>query len=264
MTQLVGILNVTPDSFSDGGHYDTAEAALLKAQQLMAEGAEVIDVGAESTRPGATALSAEDEWERLSPLLSEIVTKAHALGRFVSLDTRHAETAARGLSCGVDWINDVSGFQDPGMVPLLRESNCRAVLTHSLGIPADPLHHLPSDIDVIAHLLTHALRRIESLEEQGIAAHRLLYDPGIGFGKTNTQNLAILSSARSFKALGIPLLFGHSRKRFMQSISPYVAKDRDQMTLTYSSLLMMQGIDYLRVHAIGKHATLRTTILRKE
>lgn len=264
MTQLVGIVNLTPDSFSDGGQISDKASALSHVRTLMTEGADVLDIGAESTRPGATALTPEQEWERLGPVLPDILAMAREAGRLVSLDTRHAATAARALGHGVDWINDVGGLQDAEMRRVVADYPCQLVLMHSLGVPADPSMTLPEDADVIDSLMQHARERQEALAGEGIAPGRLIYDPGIGFGKTMRQNLQILSSATSFTALGMPLLFGHSRKRFMQYFSHKEAAERDELTAAFSAMLMLQGIDYLRVHAVGKHATLRSAILRKE
>jgi dihydropteroate synthase len=264
MTKLVGIVNLTPDSFSDGGSLPDTASALAHTRALIAEGADVLDIGAESTRPGATPLTPSQEWERLGPVLPEILAIARDTGCTVSLDTRHAPTAARALALGIHWINDVGGLKDAEMRRIVADHSCRLVLMHSLGVPANPNVTLPEEADVIDALLKDARQRIKALESEGIVSHRLIYDPGIGFGKTMRQNLQILSYASSFTALGMPLLFGHSRKRFMQHFSQNEASARDDLTAAFSAMLMLQGIDYLRVHAVGKHATLRHAILRKE
>ncbi|MBY0355592.1 MAG: dihydropteroate synthase [Rickettsiales bacterium] len=263
-TKLMAIINLTPDSFSDGGAISDVASAIEAARLFISQGADVIDIGAESTRPGATPLDAMQEWERLSPVLSGVMSLAHESRIDVSVDTRHWQTAKKALLLGADWINDVSGLADTSMREVLRDHPCRIVLMHQLGIPADPELVLDCAADeVVDYLLTQARISMEFCEAEGLSRERLIYDPGIGFGKNLRQNLAILSSASSFKELSIPLLFGYSRKRFMQCITDQPAPQRDDVTAAYSSLLMMQGIDYLRVHALGKHATLRRALSGK-
>ena len=266
MTQsrLVGILNLTPDSFSDGGTLHDAAAVYARARELLHLGGDVLDVGAESTRPGAKPLSAEEEWTRLSALLPELVRIARGEGREISVDTRHAETARHALALGVDWINDVNGLRDPVMCDVLREASCRVVLVHSLGVPADPARTLPEEADPVAILLDEARASIARLVADGISKDRLIYDPGIGFGKTTYQNLVLIRSADAFKTLGIPLYYGHSRKRFLQCVSDATPEGRDEVTAAFSSMLMLMGVDYLRVHDVGKHATLRQHLFGNE
>lgn len=263
LTQLVGILNLTPDSFSDGGQYTDAKSALAHMAAMITQGAGVIDVGAESTRPGAQALSFEEEWERLKTTLPELVSMAVDTGAKISLDTRHWQNAARGLSLGVDWINDVSGLTSADMRKLLLDSECGIVVMHSLGVPADPARCISEPPDVVTQLINEAMYTINSLESAGIDRSRLIYDPGIGFGKNDRQNLQIISSARSFKTLGISLLFGHSRKRFLRAMAEDRTEQRDVATLAFSAHLMAQGVEYLRVHEVGKHATMRSRFFDK-
>lgn len=240
-TKLLGILNVTPDSFSDGGTYYDAEKALAAITRMVEEGVDAIDIGAESTRPGAMPITAEEEWRRLKPVLSQM--QKHIP---ISIDTRHVETAKNALELGADWINDVSGFSDKAMIEAVRNSHCVVVVMHSLSIPADSKQVLPPDTDVVQILLDFACERIAILQLAGIARERIIFDPGIGFGKTAAQSLAILRQIDRFSTLGVQLLIGHSRKSFLGE------GDRDQATLAMSASLIGK-VDWLRVHDIAAH-----------
>jgi dihydropteroate synthase len=246
-TQLVGILNLTPDSFSDGNRHPTPADALKHAEQMAREGASVLDVGAESTRPGATPLSAAEEWERLAPFLPQLMAKK--LPCRISLDTRHPETAEKALMLGVHWINDVSGAAPP-MAEALKGKKAQLVLMHSLSVPADPNRIMPPETDVIEALLAWGKKKIRELEKAGIAKERIIFDPGIGFGKSADQSLSIIRHAERLKALGVPLLFGHSRKSFLRTWNPKASEDRDLQTASISAFLAQKGVDYLRVHHI--------------
>lgn len=245
MTQLMAILNVTPDSFSDGGKYFESPAAHAAIERFIEEGADIIDIGAESTRPGAMPLTAAQEWHRLEPLLQNLPN-----GAVYSLDTRHAENARKALDHGIGWINDVSGFAHSDMIAVVRNSDCRLVVMHSLSVPADKNIVLPESADVIQELLDFAHDRIAALEAAGITKTRIIFDPGIGFGKTSTQSRRILDEVEKLKILGVPLLIGHSRKSFLGE------GDRDAATLAVSRELIAKHIDYLRVHDVVAHRTL--------
>lgn len=252
-TQLMGIVNLTPDSFSDGGQHFAPEAALAALARMAAEGASVIDIGAESTRPGATPLSHEEEWQRLAPVLSQLPALA---GVEYSLDTRHAATAQKALSLGVHWINDVSGFADPAMRAAVRDSSCKLVVMHSLSVPADKQVTLPEQVDVVAELLAFASARIAELLAEGIAKERIIFDIGIGFGKTPVQCMKLLHDIEHFKELEVKLLVGHSRKSFLAGLSG----NRDEATLAVSQYLMTKQVDYLRVHDVAAHKTVLSVV----
>lgn len=245
MTKLVGIVNITPDSFSDGGRYADIKSALAHMEKLWKEGADMLDIGAESTRPGATPISAEEEWERLSPLFSAITIADN-----LSLDTRHAINARRALDKGFGCINDVSGFTSSEMIDTVRGYNTQLIMMHSLGIPANKHITLPQEQDVIEALADFAKTQRDRLVNAGIAADRIIFDPGIGFGKTAAQSREILERVGELKNHAMPLYIGHSRKSFL-------GDDRDAATLTWSGKLMRAGVDYLRVHDIGSHVQLR-------
>ena len=252
MTALIGILNITPDSFSDGGQWLQPEAALAHMQQMLRDGAQMVDVGAESTRPGAEPLSAEEEWARLEPVLSHPDCDISK----VSLDTRHAETARRALELGVAWINDVTGFTDPQMRKAVAGHEGLLVLMHALSIPADPRKVLLESNDPVAEVMAFFRQQLELLQADGIPPARIILDPGIGFGKTAEQSITLLARWQEFRALGCPVLIGHSRKSFMKLLSDEPAPARDGLTRAVSALLTKQGVAYLRVHDVAGHAAM--------
>lgn len=249
---LMGIVNVTPDSFSGDGKL--ADDAVRHAEALLDAGADILDIGAESTRPGATALTAEMEWTRLEPVLTKIIGHHWRSRVRLSVDTRHAVTAARALALGVDIINDVSGMQDPEMAKALAEHSCDVVVMHALSVPAESHNVLPPDCDVVAEILRWKKRITEFAKAHGIAPERLIYDPGIGFGKSAEQSLRLIEQAAELKQSGGRWLVGHSRKSFLKLVTEKAAGDRDGPTLEYSRQLAQAGIDYLRVHDVQGHA----------
>ena len=264
---IMGILNVTPDSFSGDGVL--AEAALKQALQLAEAGADILDIGAESTRPGATPLSAEEEWARLEPVLTAIAAQPWRDRMRISIDTRHAATAAHALNFGASIINDVGGLADDAMCETLEEHECDIVVMHALSIPADASVTLPADADAIAEILAWKARVMARAAAHGIGTHRLIYDPGIGFGKTAQQSLALIERAAELKKSGGRWLIGHSRKSFMKlfetslpdqkSVSSNASlriHPRDALTLQFSHQLADAGIDYLRVHDVVGHTKL--------
>lgn len=255
-TRLVGILNVTPDSFSDGGHYTTVPNALRQAERLLAEGAEVIDVGAESTRPDAVPLSAKEEWARLLPILSELnkLKKTTPLPWVLSVDTRHYQVAEQALAYSVDWINDVSGFSDPKMRAVVAASQVQCVVMHNLGIPANKQCILPDTGNLWETLLSWAKQRFAELIALNIDPQRLIFDIGIGFGKTAHQAYQLLDDITAFRTLNCPLLIGHSRKSYLNPLLTSPHPDKDFATALLSYHLARQHVDYLRVHNVALNA----------
>ena len=250
--QLVGIINVTPDSFSDGGQFLDHEKAFQQAVHLIEAGAEIIDIGAESTAPAAIPLSAEAEWARLEPILT-VLKQSHAdfiLPPTISLDTRHAATAAKGLALGVNWINDVSGLDDPAMRDVIAQSSADCVVMHHINIPERREYLLPRDQDPTELVYAWGEKRLYELEQHGIPHEKVIFDPGIGFGKMAEQSLQLLKNAHVFKQLGARLLIGHSRKTFMSLLTNAPFAERDIETMVMSVLLAEQNIDYLRVHNV--------------
>lgn len=249
-TQIMGILNLTPDSFSDGGELLDSQSIIKKADFMISQGVTVLDLGAESTRPGATPIDAKEEMTRLGSSIRELSER----DTIISVDTRHPETASWALEQGAHWINDVSGLTNPEMIKLAQSSSKDFVFMHNLGIPANPNIFLPSDEDPVLVIKDWAKKQIETL---GIPKNRLIFDPGIGFGKGPKQSIEILKRISEFKDLGLRILVGHSRKSFLRLFTMAPApKDRDAETLTVSKYLANEGVDYLRVHDVVLHAVL--------
>lgn len=252
--KLVGIVNVTPDSFSDGGgNAFVAEHALAKIAGLIEDGVDVIDIGAESTRPNADPLTAEEEWARLQPVLVPALERWGAEIHW-SVDTRHAETANRSLGLGVDCINDVSAASNQALLEVIAGYPERQyVLMHSLTVPVKPGVTLPEQCDVIQELQQFAEEVLQKLQQFGILREQLIFDPGIGFGKTAAQSWEIIRSIAKLNRIGLPLYVGHSRKSFLMEIAGENPVERDAATLAVSLALASKGVDYLRVHDVKSH-----------
>ena len=257
---LIGIVNITPDSFSDGGNAFAPNDALAHCAKLVAEGADILDLGAESTRPGATPLTHAQEWERLEPVLSRIGEENWRSKVRISIDTRHAETASKALSLDADIINDVSGLSDTAMAEVLAKSECPIMVMHALTIPADKSVVLAEDVDVVAYIRNWAQETASRAEACGISKSRLIFDPGLGFGKNAVQSLRLLTSLSSYADAPENWLIGHSRKSLFNAIEEMDSKGRDSLTLCASSFLMAQNVGYLRVHNVARHATLRDAL----
>jgi len=250
--QLVGVVNVTPDSFSDGGQFLEIHRALEQIAQLVSSGADVVDIGAESTAPRSQPLTADAEWSRLAPILEGLqeARKTLLLQPKISIDTRHAATAAKVLELGVDWINDVSGLDDPAMREIIAQSKVDCVVMHHLSIPERRDNILPRDQDPVAIVHAWGEKRLHELEQQGITRDRVIFDPGIGFGKLAEQSLILLQHTRAFADLGARVMIGHSRKTFLSLLSGLPFAERDVETMAMSVCLMNQSVDYLRVHNV--------------
>ena len=251
----MGIVNVTPDSFSDGGRLLDRSRIELHVAAMAEAGVHILDVGGESTRPGATPIDPATEWSRVGPVLERLVE--HLAGRrlrpLLSLDTRHPEVAEKGLSLGVDIINDVSGLTSPAMVALARDSGRDWVAMHHVTVPADPRARLPADRDPCDAVERWLLARMEAWDAQGLDLGRIIFDPGIGFGKNRLQSLRLLRRAGEFRRHGLRVLVGHSRKSFMKCFSGKDETDDDLVTLGASLQLCTQGVDIIRVHNVPVH-----------
>ncbi|WP_349358551.1 dihydropteroate synthase [Stappia sp.] len=242
--RVMGILNVTPDSFSDGGRFLAREDALASARKMAAHGADVLDIGGESTRPGATPVPLDEEWRRLSPVLDDVV----ALGLPVSIDTYKAEIARRACAAGAVIVNDVWGFQkDPAMADTVAEAGAAAIMMHNRAA-ADP------QIDILADIDRFFERSMELADRAGIPRARLMLDPGIGFGKTLDQNYLILNRLESLHKHGLPLLVGASRKRLIGAVLRVETDDRLYGSLAAHTIAMMKGAAMVRVHNVQPHA----------
>lgn len=251
-TKLVAILNITPDSFSGSPVHD-AKDALAQVDALIADGANIIDIGAESTRPNATPLTHTQEWERLSGVVALAAQRCHDKGIELSIDTRHAETAKRALDAGADWINDVSGFASSDMIEAVKDSTCKLVMMHSLSVPVDPAVQLPERADAPAAIIEWAIARQHILDGHGIHRNRVILDPGLGFGKSARQSLDIVLRARLLESLGLDILIGHSRKSFLTLFTGAPASERDDLTLAFSAMMVQMQVPYLRVHDVARH-----------
>jgi len=248
--QMVGIVNITPDSFSDGGKYLDPEKALEHMQSLSRAGAAVLDLGAQSTRPGATLLSPTEEWERLEPVLS--LLRTHSIKPKISLDTFYPEVVEKALHYyPIDWVNDVQGGQNKRLLALVGERKSKIVLNHSLTVPASKTTVLPFDPPAPTQLADWAHRKIDELQRLGIPPSNIILDPGIGFGKTAFQSLSLLRHIDCLKQTGCEILVGHSRKSFLKTLTK--SPDRDLESLGVATYLANQGVDYLRVHNVEAH-----------
>ncbi len=250
----MGIVNVTPDSFSDGGEHADWARAEAHVEAMVAAGAQIVDVGAESTRPGATPLTADEEWQRLAAVLEPLLDKYRAvpLRPLVSVDTYHADVARRALEAGADIVNDVSGLGSAEMIDLAGTTGKDWVAMHNLGVPADPARTLPTDEDPCEAVERWLEARLEQWQHAGLDLDRIIFDPGIGFGKTSLQSLKLLRDAARFRRFGLRCLIGHSRKSFLRGLAADPA-ERDLATIGASLNLCGQGVDVIRVHDVPAH-----------
>ena len=241
---IMGIVNVTPDSFSDGGLFISKESAVKHAQRLVVEGADIIDVGAESTRPGHTPVSAQEEWARLAPVLSALVQES---GAPVSIDTYNAQTASRALSLGVCVVNDIWGLQhDPDMADVIAGSQAGVVVMHNR-------HSTDPELDIVEDMLGFFEKSLDIAQRAGIQDTRIALDPGIGFGKTRQQNYQALHAIPKLRALGFPLLIGVSRKSIFKNIPDSLIEGRLLGTLAANLLAAASGAHIFRVHDVLEH-----------
>jgi dihydropteroate synthase len=247
---IIGILNVTPDSFSDGGHFDGIDKAVAHAEKLTADGCRLLDVGGESTRPGAPPVPAREEIDRVVPVIRELVQRGFAP---VSVDTRKADVARAALDAGAAVVNDVSGLVfDQGLAAVVAEAGAGLIVMHMRGTPdtMDDLstyrggHVAP---EVAAELGEAAARA----ERAGVARERIVVDPGFGFAKTATQNLRLLDELATIVALGYPVAVGPSRKRFLGAVTGRPVEDRDRATAVACALAWERGARLFRVHDVA-------------
>jgi dihydropteroate synthase len=247
--QIMGILNTTPDSFSDGGDHAEAGAALAGAEAMVRAGAALLDIGGESTRPGAQEVETEEEIRRTAPVIRAL-SGQHGMPP-LSIDTRKSAVAEAALDAGAALVNDVSGFLfDPALAPLCAARGVPVCVMHSIGTP-ETMQAQARYSDVVLDVFDHLAARIDALEALGIPRGQIIADPGIGFGKTQEHNLALLQRLSLFHALGVPLLLGVSRKRFIGTIGGAEApKARMPGSVAVALAGLEQGVQVLRVHDV--------------
>jgi dihydropteroate synthase len=244
--QVMGILNVTPDSFSDGGKFSTFAKALEQVEQMICDGVDIIDIGGESTRPGAVDVSVEEELYRVIPLLKAIKSNFDIK---VSIDTSKARVMSQAISYGADIINDVRALQNEGCLAVLAQSNIPICLMHMQGLPRS-MQNNPQYEDVIGDIKQFFIERINACERAGINRERLILDPGFGFGKTLEQNYQLLAQLNQFSDLGLPLLSGTSRKSMIGNLLTRNVDERLAGSLTTAIIAAQQNASIIRVHDV--------------
>jgi len=244
----MGILNVTPDSFSDGGEFADLDTAVSQADRLIEAGADILDIGGESTRPFADPVNSEEELRRVIPVI-EAVRRHHTIP--ISIDTSKAIVARAALAAGADIINDISALKrDPEMIDVVRETAVPVIIMHMQGTPAD-MQVKPVYDDVVGEIIEFFRERIDWITGHGVDRSRLIIDPGIGFGKDLEHNLSIIKHLETFAVLELPLLLGHSRKRFLGTITGITAEEeRDLATAVVAALSAKKNIAIIRVHNV--------------
>lgn len=244
-TYIMGILNVTPDSFSDGGDFVDTDKAVLHGKKMLLEGAHIIDVGGESTRPGFTPVSVEEEIRRITPVIQRLHEETDAL---ISVDTTKAQVAEAAIQAGAHIINDIWGLQnDPDMIAVAAKHQIPVIIMHN----QDGTFY---DGDMMDHILAFFQDSIEIARKGGLKEENIILDPGIGFGKTSEQNVALMSRLGEIRALGYPVLLGTSRKSMIGKILNVPAKERGAGTVATTVLGIIQGMDIVRVHDVLENA----------
>ncbi len=257
-TYIMGILNITPDSFSDGGEFISVDNAIIQVENMISQGADIIDIGGESTRPGSTPVSLNEELTRVLPVIKAVKEKFNIP---ISLDTSKASVGYKGLEAGADIINDVWGFQkDPELAEAVAAFKVPAVLMHNqIGSEYD--------LDIIDNIKTFFDKSVEIALKAGVGQDQIILDPGIGFGKNQEQNREVLARIGELNDLGFPLLLGTSRKSIIGEILKLSPKDRLEGTLATSTMGIISGVDILRVHDVLENkrvALITDKIVRKK
>lgn len=245
---FMGIVNVTPDSFSDGGRFLQAAAAVEHGLALVAEGADILDVGGESTRPGSEPVTLQEELDRVIPVISRLTAETTAP---ISVDTSKAEVARHALLAGARIVNDISGLRfEPEMIAVCREFSAGVVCMHIQGTPRTMQDH-PAYENVVEDVYRYFAERLETLTSAGLPAESIVFDPGIGFGKTADHNLELLAGIPRLRELGRPILIGHSRKRFVKRVLGRPVDERLYGTIGISIAAARRGAEILRVHDVA-------------
>ncbi|MGA6829030.1 dihydropteroate synthase [Nitrospira sp. NS4] len=245
----MGIVNVTPDSFSDGGRFLDPEKALGHGMDLVAQGADILDVGAESTRPGASPVDADEELRRLIPLITSLAKRVPIP---ISVDTMKARVAQAAIDAGASIVNDVTALRfDPEMASVIARTGAGAVLMHMQGMP-ETMQQAPQYEDVVSEVCEFFAARVDAAEQAGIAKSHIVLDPGIGFGKLQDHNVQLLNRLSAFRGLNRPILVGVSRKAFLGKILDRPVEDRIWGTAAAVALAVDRGADILRVHDVAE------------
>jgi dihydropteroate synthase len=242
---LMGVVNVTPDSFSDGGRFFDKNAAISHALQLVEDGADIVDIGGESSRPGALPISVQEEMDRVLPVLQGL----RDLKKPISVDTRRPKVMQESLKAGASMINDINALAEPGALEIVAASQCAVCLMHMKGEPAT-MQQAPHYDDVVAEVAGFLKNRIEAAQAAGIARERIVVDPGFGFGKTLEHNLALLKQLSGLAAMKVPVLAGWSRKSSVAKITGRPAGERLPGSLAMALLSLQAGATILRVHDV--------------
>jgi len=241
----MGVVNVTPDSFSDGGRFFDKDSAIRHAEQLVRDGADIVDVGGESSRPGALPVSVQEELDRVLPVLNGLKD----LGKPISVDTRRPEVMQEALKAGASMINDIDALQAPGALETVAASGCAVCLMHKKGEP-ETMQQAPHYDDVVAEVRVFLKNRVEKAEQAGIGRERIVIDPGFGFGKTLEHNLKLLRHLSSLSSMKLPVLAGWSRKSSLGKITGRPAEERLPASLAMALLSLQAGATILRVHDV--------------
>ena len=248
LTRVMGVINVTPDSFYDGGRYDSRGDAISHGMRLAAEGADVLDVGGESSRPGADPVSWKDEIERVEPVIAWLAERTQCA---ISVDTTKAEVAGRALDAGADWVNDISaGLLDPEILDVVAEAGVPYVAMHMRGTPK----MMQSDTgygDLVDEIDAYFAERLETFEKAGIDGSQVILDPGIGFGKSPEDNYTLLARLDDFRKFGRPLLVGPSRKSFLALAGAKSPEERLPGTISAVTICALGGVEVVRVHDVA-------------
>ncbi|NVK87602.1 MAG: dihydropteroate synthase [Gammaproteobacteria bacterium] len=245
--QVMGIVNVTPDSFSDGGAYNSVAAALEQAQSMVAAGVDIIDVGGESTRPGAAEVSVQQELDRVIPVIEALVP----LAKPISIDTSKPEVMVAAVAAGAAMINDVRALTLPGALAAAAQCQVPVCLMHMQGKPAT-MQQMPSYQDVVLEVMAYLAQRVQECEQAGIARELISLDPGFGFGKELAHNLALLRHLKLFKKMQLPLLVGLSRKSMLGSVTGKAIADRLASSVAAATIAAREGANILRVHDVAE------------